>query len=160
MLRSILKSTRVMAVIIAGGLVFAAPNPGFAEEKKVKLVKAGTLEVKGGSVGFLIGFRWGSGILTLNNGGKLKFSFKGGKLLETGVASITAKGTVYNMKKVADFEGTYTGFSGGLTLGKELFGFVNLENARGVIISIKSENKGVRLSAPAPGGVTVSFHSE
>ncbi len=160
MLRSILKSTRVMAVIIAGGLVFAAPNPGFAEEKKVKLVKAGTLEVKGGSVGFLIGFRWGSGILTLNNGGKLKFSFKGVKLLETGVASVTAKGTVYNMKKVADFEGTYTGFSGGLTLGKELFGFVNLENARGVIISIKSDNKGVRLSGPAPGGVTVSFHSE
>ncbi len=160
MLRSILKCSGVMAVVIVGGLVFAASNPGYAEEKKVKLVKAGTLEVKGGSVGFLIGFRWGSGILTLNNGGKLKFSFKGGKLLETGVTEVTAKGTVYNMKKVADFEGTYTGFSGGVTLGKELFGFVNLENARGVIISIKSANEGVRLGGPGPGGVRVSFHHE
>jgi len=66
-----------MAVVIVGGLVFAASNPGFAQDKKVKLVKAGTLEVKGGTVGFLIGFRWGTGTLTLNNGTKLKFSFKG-----------------------------------------------------------------------------------
>ena len=70
---------------------------------------------------------------------------------------VKAIGTVYNLKKLTDFEGTFTGFSGGLTLVKELYGFVNLENARGVIVSVKSANKGVRLSAPAPGGVHVSF---
>ena len=157
MMRLILKSTRVMAVVIFGGLVFAAPNLGFAQEKKVNLVKAGTLEIKGGTVGFLVGFRWGTGTLTLNNGTKLKFSFRGLKLLETGAVEIKAVGTVYNLKKPADFEGTFTGFSGGMTLAKELFGFVNLENARGVIVSVKSANKGVRLSGPAPGGVHVSF---
>ena len=157
MIRLILKCTRVMAVVIIGGLVFAAPNQGFAQDKKVKLVKAGTLEVKGGSVGFLVGFRWGTGTLTLNNGTKLKFSFKGLKALETGAAEIKATGTVYNLKKPADFEGTYSSFSGSMTLGKELFGFVNIENARGVIVSVKSANKGVRLSPPGPGGVHVSF---
>ncbi len=151
------KCARVLAAVIVGGLIIAAPNQGFAQVKKVKLVKAGTLEVKGGTVGFLIGFRWGTGTLTLNNGTKLKFSFKGLKLLETGALEIKATGTVYNLKKPADFEGTFTGFSGGMTLGKELFGFVNLENARGVIVSVKSANKGVRLSAPGPGGVRVSF---
>ena len=160
MLGSILKSTRVMAVVIVGGLVFAAPNPGFAEEKKVKLVKAGTLKVKGGTVGFLIGFRWGTGTLTLNNGTKLKFSIKGAKVWETGAVEVKAVGTVYNLNKLTEFEGTYTGFSGGVTLGKELFGFVNLENSRGVIISIKSANEGVRLGGPGPGGVRVSFHQE
>ena len=157
MMRLISNSTRVLAAVIVLGLVFAVPNQGFAQEKKVKLVKAGTLEVKGGTVGFLVGFRWGTGTLTLNDGTKLKFSFKGLKLLETGAVEVKAVGTVYNLKKPADFEGTFTGFSGGMTLAKELFGFVNLENARGVIVSVKSANKGVRLSAPAPGGVDVSF---
>ena len=157
MMHLISKGTRVLAAVIVGGLIFAVPNQGFAQAKKVKLVKAGTLEVKGGTVGFLVGFRWGTGTLTLNDGTKLKFSFKGLKLLETGAVEIKAVGTVYNLKKPADFEGTYTGFSGGLTVAKELFGFVNLENARGVIVSVKSANKGVRLSAPGPGGVYVSF---
>ena len=157
MIRSFSNCTRVLAAVIVGGLVFAVPNQGFAQAKKVKPVKAGTLEVKGGTVGFLVGFRWGTGTLTLNNGTKLKFSFKGLKALETGAAEVKAVGTVYNLKKPADFEGTFTGFSGGMTLGKELFGFINLENARGVIVSVKSTNKGVRLSSPAPGGVHVSF---
>ncbi len=151
------KCARALAVLIIGGLVFAAPSLGFAQDKKVTLVKAGTVEVKGGTIGFLIGFRWGTGTLTLNDGTKLKFSFRGLKLLETGAVEIKAVGTVYNLKKPADFEGTFTGFSGGMTIAKELFGFVNLENARGVIVSMKSANKGVRLSAPGPGGVYVSF---
>ncbi len=156
------KCLRTLAVAIVGGLIFAAPNPGFAEEKekKVKLVEAGTIEVKGGNVGFLIGFKWGTGTLTLNDGTKLKFSFKGLKLLETGAVEINATGKVYNLKKPADFEATYSSFSGGMTIGKELFGFVNIENAKGVIISLKSKNKGVRLSGPGPGGVDVSFQPE
>ena len=125
-MRLISNSTRVLAAVIVLGLVFAVPNQGFAQEKKVKLVKAGTLEVKGGTVGFLVGFRWGTGTLTLNNGTKLKFSFRGLKVLETGAVEIKAVGTVYNLKKPADFEGTFTGFSGGMTIAKELFGFVNL----------------------------------
>jgi len=79
---------------------------------------------------------------------------------EAGAVEIKATGTVYNLKKLAEFEGTYTGFSGGVTLGKQLFGFLNLENAQGVIISLKSENKGVRLGGPGPGGARVSFHHE
>ena len=157
MTRLIWKFSRALAVAIVGGLIFAAPNPGFAAEKKVNLVQAGTIEVKGGSVGFIVGVKWGTGTLTLNDGTKLKFSAKGGKLLETGVAEIDLVGKVYNLKKTADFEGTFTSFSGGMTIGKELFGFVNLENARGVIISVKSKNKGVRLSAPGPGGVDFTF---
>ncbi len=151
------KHARALAVLIVGGLVIAAPSLGFAQDKKVTLVKAGTVEFKGGNIGFLIGFRWGTGTLTLNDGTKLKFSGRGLKILETGMVNIEAVGTVYNLKKPGDFEGTYTGFSGGATIGKPLFGFVNLENAKGVIISLKSETRGVRLSGPAPGGVTVLF---
>ena len=148
-----------LAFAIVGGLIFAVPNPGFAQGKKVKLVKAGTLEVKGRTVGFLVGFRWGTGTLTLNDGTKLKFSFTGVKALSLlhSAQEVEAVGTVYNLKKPADFEGTFTGLSGGMRLGKELSGFVNLENAQGVIVSMKSASKGVRLSGPGAGGVDVSF---
>ena len=151
------RHARALAVLIIGGIVFAAPSLGFAQDKKVKLVKAGTVEVKGGTIGFLVGFRWGAGTLTLNDGTKLKFSFSGLKLLETGLVNVDAVGTVYNLTNPANFEGHYSSFSGGMTIGKELFSFVNVENAKGVIISLKSKTRGVRLSAPSPGGVDVEF---
>ncbi len=151
--------TRALAFAIVGGLIFATPNLGFAQEKKVKLVKAGTLEVKGRTVGFLVGIRWGTGTLTLNDGTKLKFSFAGVKALSLLHSSqeVVAVGTVFNLKKPADFEGTFTALSGGMRLGKELSGFVNFENARGVIVSVKSASKGVRLSGPEAGKVEISF---
>jgi len=153
------KFPRALAFAIVGGLVFAAPNLGFAQEKKVKLVKGGTLEVKVRDVGFIVGFRLGTGTLTLNDGTKLKFSFAGIKAWAPfdRAQEVKAVGTVYNLKKPADFEGKFIGISGGMTLGKELSGFVNLENARGVIVSVKSATKDVRLSAPGPAGVDVSF---
>ena len=138
-------------------LVLGAPA---ADAKEMKLVKSGTFEVEGKSIGFLIGFRWGTGILTLNDGTRLKFSFKGVKAIETGAAVIKATGVVYNMKKVTDFEGLYSGLSGSLTLGKDLLGFVKYVNdTSGVIVAVKPTSKGVRLSAPAPGGISVSFQN-
>ena len=138
-------------------LVLGAPA---ADAEEIKLVKSGTFEIEGKSIGFLVGFRWGTGILTLNDGTRLKFSFKGAKAIETGVAVIKATGVVYNMKKVTDFEGLYSGLSGSLTLGKDLVGFVNYVNdTSGVIVAVKTSSKGVRLSAPAPGGISVSFQN-
>ena len=153
------KFTRALAFALVGGLIFAAPNLGLAQEKRAKLVKAGTLEVKGSTVGFLVGFRWGTGTLTLNDRTKLKFAFTGVKEWSpfSRGKEIKAVGTVYNLKKLADFEGTFKGLSGGIALSKELSEFVNLENARGVIISVKSATKGVRLSGPGAGEVDVSF---
>ena len=61
------------------------------------------------TVGFMVGVRWGNGVLTLSDGEKRTFSIIGGKLLETGVAKNVFSGEVYNLNKVADFEGTYFG---------------------------------------------------
>ncbi len=146
-----------VAAVVGIIVVFGAP---LADAQEKKLVKTGTFEIEGKSIGYLIGFRWGTGTLTLIDGTKLKFSIKGVKALETGAAVIKATGTVYNMKNVADFEGLYSGFSGGLIVLKNFIGFVNYKNNRtGVIVSLKPSGKGIRLSAPAPGGVIISFQS-
>ncbi len=147
---------RILVTAIAGLMLVSFSSR--AEAQQQKLVKSGTFVIEGKSIGFLIGFRWGTGTLTLIDGTRLKFSFKGVKAIETGAAIVKATGIVYNMKHVTDFEGLYSGLSGSLTLGKGLTGFINYKNdTSGVIVSVKPSSKGIRLSAPAPGGVSVSF---
>ena len=111
-------------------------------------------EVK--SVGFLVGVRWGNGVLTLSNGEKRKFSILGGKILETGVAKNVFTGEVYNLINVADFEGTYFGASRKISIIKSK-GEAIANNSSCVVVKIRSVGQGLQMSAPAPGGVEISF---
>jgi hypothetical protein len=109
------------------------------------------------TVGWIIGVRWGEGTLTLNDGSQHKFTGSGAKLLETGAAEVTFEGKVYNLEKLEDFEGDYAAVSGGLTVIKGLAGGALLANDRCVYVNIDMESKGIRLSAPAPGGVLIKL---
>ena len=111
-------------------------------------------EVK--SVGFMIGVRWGNGVLTLSNGEQRHFAILGGKILETGVAKNVFTGEVYNLNNVADFEGTYVGASTKISIIKSK-GEAIVNNGNCVVVKIRSVGHGLQLSAPAPGGVEVSF---
>lgn len=82
---------------------------------------------------------------------------RGLKVLDTGVAVVKASGSVYNLKNLIDFEGTYTGFGGGATIYKDLGGSMSVRNGAGVIVSLKPDNTGVRLSFPGPSGAEVTF---
>ena len=80
----------------------------------------------------------------------------GFKILETGVAASDFEGEVYNLKDIDDFTGTYYGASGGVTAiaGK---GEAVFNNANCVIIKAKGTKAGIQLSAPAAGGVEISW---
>ena len=101
--------------------------------------------------------RWGEGTLTLNDGSQHKFTGSGAKLLETGAAEVTFKGNVYNLEKLEHFEGDYGSVSGGLTVIKGLDAGAVLSNDNCVYINLDMESEGLRLSAPAPGGVLIKF---
>src|SRR5262249_41284592 len=67
-----------------------------------------TVEFSGGSVAAGIGWTWGSGTLTYK-GIKHPFSVSGLSVgLSAGAASMTASGSVYNLKRIEDFNGNYT----------------------------------------------------
>ncbi len=108
------------------------------------------------SVGFMVGLRWGNGVLTLSNGEQRHFAILGGKLLETGVAKNVFTGEVYNLNNVADFEGTYYGASTKISIIKSK-GEAIANNSNCVVVKIRTVGHGLQLSAPAPGGVEVSF---
>lgn len=122
------------------------------------LVKAGTFSATGKTVGILVGARWGSGTVTLNNGERFNFTFEGGKLLEVGVSEIDVLGVVYNLDKKEDFFGTFLGVGGGLQVSTGALGGVSLTNGKCVVMNGKAHGKqGIRLTNPiGPGGVKVS----
>src|SRR5882724_12014646 len=68
----------------------------------------GTLELKGGSVAAGVGFSWGSGTLTYK-GRRYPIVAKGFDVGDVGITNVTASGKVYNLQKLKDFDGNYTG---------------------------------------------------
>ncbi len=153
-------SISARATLSAAVLVFAMLQSAAAAEKdcpKGDLPVSATIEGRATTVGWIVGVRWGEGTLTLNDGSQHKFTGSGAKLLETGVAEVTFKGNVYNLEKLEDFEGDYAAVSTGLTVIKGITGGAVLNNDNCVYINIDIESEGLRLSAPAPGGVLIKF---
>ncbi len=128
---------------------------GSCENKE--LVETGEMVGVATSVGFLIGARWGEGIVRMTDGTKFKFKAKGVKVSEFGAAKFGFRGTIYNLKSPAEFAGVYTGLGGGLTVGKGV-GFAHYQNANCVVVKLKREKViGVQASMPMLGAVKVEL---
>src|SRR3981189_1390979 len=80
----------------------------FAAEKAATEEKPdATLDLSGGSVAAGIGFSWGGG--TLHYKGKdYPIKVSGMSLGKVGLSKATARGNVYNLKHLRDFDGNYT----------------------------------------------------
>ena len=73
------------------------------------------MELRGGSIAAGIGFSWGHG--TLNFGGQPHtFKISGVSLVDLGAANVSAAGSVYNLKNLADFNGNYVALTAGMTV--------------------------------------------
>ncbi len=158
MLKKLLTASAVAIAAAAFGDMALAQ--GGEEEAKAcdrdNLVQSGTLQFSMTSVGFLLGVRWGEGVLTLNNGEQHSFDVSGAKLLETGIATANFEGEVYNIRSLDDFEGTYYGASTKITVIKGK-GELQTNNANCVFIRARSTGGGLQLSAPAPEGLAIKF---
>ena len=154
--RSLLLIGAVGALTAIGTIQSYAQKTQTCGERE--LVKAGTVRATGKTVGILIGARWGSGTVTLNNGESFRFTFEGGKLLDIGISETDIFGVVYNLDKKEDFFGTYLGIGGGLMLVTKSLGGVSFTNGKCVVVNAKAVGgEGIRLTNPlGPGGVIVS----
>ena len=158
MLKKLLTASAVAIVATAFGNMALAQG---AEETAKScdpdnLTQSGTLQFSMTRIGFLVGVRWGEGVLTLNDGFQLTFDVSGAKLLETGIATANFEGEVYNLNNVEDFEGIYYGASTKITVIKGK-GELQTNNANCVFIRARSTGGGLQLSAPAPEGLSIKF---
>ncbi len=142
-----LRFTRtVAALFLAVGLVVAS-GPSVDAQKKWR---SGTISFNTKSIGFLFGYEWGYGTVKLNNGKAYRIRVRMLKAGVIGVESISAYGTVYNVRNVRDIEGTYAAGGAGATLGGGA-GIATLQNAKGVIIEVRETSAGLAAKIAASG---------
>src|SRR5689334_21062116 len=95
------------------------------------------LKLTARSVAVGVGVSWGSGTLTYQ-GKDYKVGVKGFAVGGVGVTSAEASGKVYNLTKLADFDGSYTLLSTGVTAGAGT-GAIAMSNPNGVTIELVSQ---------------------
>jgi hypothetical protein len=70
-----------------------------------------------------------------------------------GISTIDAVGTVYNLYRLADFNGAYGQAQTGWAIGEQGKGRMWLQNSRGVYLQLQAKRRGLALSLGANGMV-------
>jgi hypothetical protein len=135
-----MRSGLIMLVTVAGLALLS--SPAMAQS-------TGTLDLSEGSVAVGIGFSWGHGTLTYQ-GKQYRVKVEGLSVGELGLDRATASGKVSNLKKLADFNGNYTGGGAGATVGGGASASI-LKNQNGVVLELKSTTQGASLKLAASG---------
>jgi hypothetical protein len=117
-------------------------------------VPDGTIELSGGSVAVGIGYSWGSGKLVFQ-GKQYTLKVEGLSIADVGVSDYTATGSVYNLKKLEDFEGTYAAVTAGVTVAGGVSGGA-MRNQNGVLIQLTATRQGLQFTL-APAGIKISL---
>lgn len=117
----------------------------FAQEEKPDA----TLKLSEGQFALGIGWSWGKGILKFK-GKNHSFKVEGLSVVDVGVTKANAAGKVYHLKRLSDFNGTYTAAAAEGTLGGGA-GISTMENQNGVVIQLISTTQGVNVKLAGEG---------
>ena len=116
------------------------PDPGRLPLRPTASV---TMKITNVSVGIAI--NWGKGVLTFENRNH-PFRVRGLGLVGLGGSSMDASGTVFNLERLEDFEGSWAEINGAAVLGRASSGGVSLSNGP-VVMILTGTQKGARLAA-------------
>jgi len=137
--------------MVSVALIVFAPGSALAVEPYTPEPQTvdGTIDLKTDSVGIVVGYRWGSGVLHYR-GKDYDFSIEGLSIGDLGAARADASGNVYNLKSLDDFNGTYKGATANLTIvggsgGNEL------TNEKGVKLHLSRTTVGLKLKVGVDG---------
>ena len=141
----------VTTVVAAASLLLVTGGPADTQEKKTekKQKPSGTVELSEGSVAVGIGYSWGGGTLTYK-GKKYPVKVEGLSVGEVGVTKATARGDVFNLNKLEDFNGNYVAGGAEGTVGGGA-GITAMKNQNGVVLRLKSTTQGASLKLAAEG---------
>ena len=135
-----------VAATLAAGLTFL----GFQASAE-DLVESGTFNVEVLRVSFIGSAARGKGVLHYK-GKDYKFTATGLGAGGVGASKTVASGTVYNMKKLDDFVGTYVNARSGIAVGdKSKSKSIWVQNEKGVRLEARSKTKGLQLNLGVDG---------
>jgi hypothetical protein len=135
----------VIALLMVGSLLSLPAGLATAQAKKPDA----KLTLTEGSVAVGIGYSWGKGTLTYQ-GKTYPVKVSGLSVGEVGVTRASAAGDVFNLKKLADFDGNYAAGGAEGTVGGGA-GISAMKNQNGVVIELKSTTQGANLKLAAEG---------
>ncbi|MFZ1536960.1 MAG: EipA family protein [Chromatiaceae bacterium] len=143
--RALITSALAGLALCVGGIT-QAETP-----KKV----SGTVSIDETQIAFIVGGSFGKGELKFR-GKKHAFKIDGISAgANFGASKVSAVGQVYDLKKLADFPGTYVQLQGSITLAGGVGGTV-LKNQNGVIMHLQSTSQGLQFNLSS-SGVTVKM---
>jgi hypothetical protein len=135
---------KMLGLLVMGGLIVLA-HLTMAQEKQPDA----TLHLSTGSVAVGIGFTWGSGVLTYK-GKEYPFSIEGLSVVDVGISKAEATGSVYDLKRLEDFNGNYTGVTAGVTVAGGA-GATAVQNQNGVVINLVGTSQGLKFKLSVDG---------
>jgi hypothetical protein len=135
---------RTMSLWIAVATLGFALSVASAEDKP-----DATLKLSGGSVAAGIGYTWGGGTLTYK-GKTYDVELSGLSVADVGATKIEARGSVFHLNKLADFDGNYTAATAGMTIAGG-GSATAMQNQNGVVIQIISATQGLKFALAASG---------
>jgi hypothetical protein len=109
----------------------------------------GTVKIEIKEISAGIGVSWGSGVFTFQ-GKDYPIKIKGLNVAAVGIAKVEATGDVYNLTQASDIAGKYAAIAAGVAVIKGPAGTL-MRNTKGVVINLKSVQKGVQLSLGVEG---------
>jgi hypothetical protein len=136
-------------MVFAAGLATALPAVAAPRDPAAPGPVDGTVTIVAKAAAIGVGYTWGDGTLRYR-GHTYRFSVKGITVADVGFSQLVGHGRVYNLHRVADFNGTYGAATGEATLGDGLGGQF-LKNGQGVELRIDNVTRGARLSGSADG---------
>ena len=139
---------RNLAVATVAVVAFAGPATAGP------MVRSGTISIDEAQFGFLIGGSTGGGVLHFH-GHRYPFKVGGVSIGDIGGSKVKGFGTVYNLRSIDDFAGTYSKLDASATAFKGS-GALKLKNEHDVVLEIDTTSKGLQLSAGA-GGVKITL---
>ncbi len=140
------------SILLPAALILVLVVPQGQAARPLNPVGEVSIELQG--VGLLVGASWGHGVLWFK-GKKYPFRVEGLSVGDVGLAKISARGKVYNMKKPLDITGTYGALGAGVALAGGVAG-LTMQNERGVIIDLSATQQGVKLNI-GPQGLTITM---
>jgi hypothetical protein len=135
---------KMLGLMVIGSLIVFA-HLTLAQEKKPDA----TLTLSTGSVAVGVGFTWGNGVLTYQ-GKEHPFSIEGLSVVDVGISKAEATGVVYNLKRLEDFNGNYTGVTAGATVAGGA-GATSVQNQNGVLINLTGTSQGLKFKLSVDG---------
>jgi len=138
-----------MRQIFLAFLVISSVALGSSIARAQEEAPDGTVKISSGSVAAGIGFSWGGGVLTYQ-GKDYPFDVSGLSVADVGISKAEASGSVSHLKKLADFNGNYTGVSAGVTVAGGGGGMA-LQNQNGVVLNLVGTTQGLKFKLGVDG---------